>query len=905
MGTAIIQPSLSGGELSNYLAGRVDLARYQNSLKLCRNWIVRATGGLSNRPGTRFMGEVQDSTKRSRLIPFAFSTTQTYALEFGNQKLRFFSNGAQVLDTGVPYEIDTPYLEADLPLLHYTQSADVLTLVHPSYPPYQLERHAALDWTLTAMDLSSGPFQDINSDSTKTVIPDGTTGTVNLVASSPIFLSEHVNHLMKLSQIDFGKPWNAGKTVTVGTIQRSGGRYYTSTSAGTTGVWAPINTIGKWYDGGVYWEYVHSGFGVVQIQSVAGDGLSAVASVLSVLPDSLVVGAGSGAVNISSLAVLPFFNIGIVTSSAHGLAVNDWVNFVVNYLDTLGHAQVAYFSSQVQSVSSSTGFIAGSKGSVVLPGFASLTGTSTVAKNASTPSYLWAFGEFNDTRGYAQSACYHQQRLAFAGSPATPQGIWMSRTNAFGDFSESAPVQDDDSLTFKLASNQVNSVQNLISLGQLLALASDGEWVVGGSASSGPLTPTSLSATMRGYYGSSTLPALPTGKTALYVQDKGQSVREVVHDFAYGYDSYSGSDLSVFASHLFEGFTLVEWCYQNVPTKTVWCVRSDGILLGMTYDPEQQIAAWHQHETDGLFESVCCISEGNEDVVYAVVNRTINGSTYRSVERMESRLISDPMAACFMDSAISFDGRNTGSTTITVSGGTTWDNTDTVTLTASASTFVSGDVNSQIVFVDAAGIAYRMTITAYMSATVVHARPERLIPVAYRSAARTDWAWARLTFSGAVNLKAKAISVLADGNVVSNPNLDASPITVDSSGTFTLAYPAYRVTAGLPYVSDIQTLNVNIPSQETTIDKYKAIPVVRMLVDKSCPLFVGRDFDHLDEQKIRYTEGYDEPTNLLTGLGEVTIQTGFEKDGSIAIRNNYPLPSTILSLIPELTVAGS
>ncbi len=130
MAISWIQPSFAGGEIGPSLYGRIDMAKYQVALRKCDNFIVRQYGGVENRPGTRFVGAAKYPNRKCRLIPFQFSTVQTYALEFGHQYMRVIKDGALVLNSSnVIYEIATPYTEADLFLIKFTQSADVLTLV--------------------------------------------------------------------------------------------------------------------------------------------------------------------------------------------------------------------------------------------------------------------------------------------------------------------------------------------------------------------------------------------------------------------------------------------------------------------------------------------------------------------------------------------------------------------------------------------------------------------------------------------------------------------------------------------------------------------------------------------------------------------------------------------------------
>ncbi|MDF0763789.1 hypothetical protein P1T37_24905, partial [Escherichia coli] len=191
MAISWIQPSFAGGEIGPSLYGRIDMAKYQVALRKCDNFIVRQYGGVENRPGTRFVGAAKYPNRKCRLIPFQFSTVQTYALEFGHQYMRVIKDGALVLNSSnVIYEIATPYTEADLFRIKFTQSADVLTLVHPAYPPKELRRYAHDNWQLVDVVTKNGPFEDINIDESVTVYASASTGTITLTASASIFGAE-------------------------------------------------------------------------------------------------------------------------------------------------------------------------------------------------------------------------------------------------------------------------------------------------------------------------------------------------------------------------------------------------------------------------------------------------------------------------------------------------------------------------------------------------------------------------------------------------------------------------------------------------------------------------------------------------------------------------------------------
>lgn len=150
-----LQRSFSGGEVTPELFGRIDDAKYQAGLARCRNFITKPQGPAENRPGFAFVRAVKDSTKKVRLIPFTYSTTQTMVIEMGAGYFRFHTQGATLMSGGSPYEIANPYAEADLFDIHFVQSADVLTLVHPNYAPRELRRLGATNWQLSTLSFAA------------------------------------------------------------------------------------------------------------------------------------------------------------------------------------------------------------------------------------------------------------------------------------------------------------------------------------------------------------------------------------------------------------------------------------------------------------------------------------------------------------------------------------------------------------------------------------------------------------------------------------------------------------------------------------------------------------------------------------------------------------------------------
>ena len=189
--------NFTGGELSPRLDGRNDLTKYSSGCKTLENFIVYPHGAAARRPGTTFIAEVKNHNQKGRLIPFEFSTTQTYILEFGNQFIRIYKDQGQVQSGGSAVEVATPYLEAELFQIKFAQSADVMYITHPNHSTRKLTRTSHTSWTLTEVDFTNGPFQDSNT-STTTLTPSGTTGSVTITASASTFVSTDVNRLVRI-----------------------------------------------------------------------------------------------------------------------------------------------------------------------------------------------------------------------------------------------------------------------------------------------------------------------------------------------------------------------------------------------------------------------------------------------------------------------------------------------------------------------------------------------------------------------------------------------------------------------------------------------------------------------------------------------------------------------------------
>ena len=315
MALVIQQPSLSAGEITPSLFGRVDIDAYRLGLAYVNNFFVNYHGGLKNRSGFRFIGQAKVNTEVV-LIPFSFSTIQTYMLEFGENYIRFISDGGYVLDGLVPLEVITPYLSSELSRLSFTQSADILTIFHKNHPTQELRRNSAVDWEFVAFENIGGPFETINIDQSKTIYADAQSGTVDLVANFDAFNDNIVDELLFLDQQTSGevRHWMQRMNVEVDDLTYYAGNYYQCIEApflnnekAQTGDTPPTHMEGDIWDGpgelvpddnrdaaiGVLWRYVHSGFGIVRVDSYS-DAMNAVGTVINTLPETVIGGNVTG-----------------------------------------------------------------------------------------------------------------------------------------------------------------------------------------------------------------------------------------------------------------------------------------------------------------------------------------------------------------------------------------------------------------------------------------------------------------------------------------------------------------------------------------------------------------------------------------------------------------------------------
>lgn len=324
----ILQPTFGGGEIDPELWGRQDLTRFASSARLLNGWIVKPTGGLERSPGTVFVGAVSSSfdtppmSAAVRFLKFEISSELAYLVVANNGVFQFIYRGAFVMDGPNRVEVAHPYSGEQLEALNYTQSADTSFIAHNAHAIRLLKRTSATTFTLSTMVPREGPFRNLNSNEALKLAASGTTGTVTVESNFDLFTANMVGALIYLEPEALGtiKPWVQGErtpNLTVGSVRRSDGKVYRATTvsvpSGTgafceTGNVRPVHEVGREWDGpgdtrsfsgtnynvGVEWEYMHSGYGIVEITGYT-DERTVTCLVKKTLPPQVVGGVGSPA----------------------------------------------------------------------------------------------------------------------------------------------------------------------------------------------------------------------------------------------------------------------------------------------------------------------------------------------------------------------------------------------------------------------------------------------------------------------------------------------------------------------------------------------------------------------------------------------------------------------------------
>ncbi|MEE9366722.1 MAG: hypothetical protein V3W44_08555 [Dehalococcoidales bacterium] len=428
----------------------------------------------------------------------------------------------------------------------------------------------------------------------------------------------------------------------------------------------------------------------------------------------------------------------------------------------------------------------------------------------------WRLGAWSDTTGFPRAVAFYQSRSAFGGTDTEPERVWWSNSFSPFDFTPSSPdgtVLPTHGVTLDAGSGELalihwlSSTQNALFAGTLAGVfffTGAGGLLAPRSYETGPAARIRVSDTGA--------PAVING-TVCYIQKQRRKVRAII--FNNDIQAWSAEDLNLFADHITRG-DIKELAYADQPNSVLWCVLDDGGLVGLTYQVQNGITAWHSHVVGGtgvVVESVASIPVGTHDQVWLSVQRTVDGGTVRYIEFMERE-------------------------------------------------YEPPTIREDVYYLDST--------------------------VEYKGAAAT-------VMTGLEILEGETIAILADGSTHENKTV--------ASGSVTLNDPATNVKMGLPYNSDMVPMRAEVTGGRATsiLHEQKKVHHATVILENTVGLKIGYDADHLDEIIFRtVSDPTDAPVPLFTGLKRQDIDSPHDAEGQIYVRQDNPLPATLLGIVTEL-----
>lgn len=899
-----LQQSFAGGEVSPAMYGRIDDQKYQQGLTTCRNFICLPQGPAQNRSGFAFVGEVKDSSKKTVLIPFVFSSDDTAVLEVGNSYIRIITKGGYISKAAgstEPYEISTPYLANDLADLHWAQSGDVLTIVHPKYQPRELRRYGTRDWRLVGVSFAAplsaptglagtyfcGDADAKDAEKTAytikyrvTAVKSSDEGDKESAASSTcsvtanVYLSSsrvtltwnsvsgaeryrvyktysgvygYIGETEECSFVDnnlsantdktpprYDDPFNQTGGIKSVTITNAGSGYgYSNMPGSLTGLSYTITVDSDTRSRIATEVYDKDGYGsgatatvtatYEEVKSSSGSSRTAKKITITAVNVYAAVGRYS---NPRVRIVVPGYkkyNSVITKLAALSPAASGQTTSTAAY--TVDSSNNAVFDLALPLLNRLTATITDTNGTgahitpislgdgvtgyrIDSPGMGYLNPQITLSGSGTGATMTCTTGASGD---YPGAVSYFEQRRIFAGTQQRPQFVWMTRPGTESDMSYTLPSQSDNRIKFRIAALQASRIRHIVPLSSLILMTTGAEFRVT-TANDDTLTPSSIGVKPQSYIGANNVQPVAVNSSIVYAAERGGHIWELGYNWQAS--GFVTGDMCLRAPHFFDGSEIVSLALAKAPHPIIWAVSSDGSLYGCTYVPEQSIGAWHRHETaQGLFESVACVAEGDEDILYAVIRRYVNGKYVRYVERMHERQVFEVENGFFVDSGI-----------------------------------------------------------------------------------EDRYATAQNYVEGLSHLEGREVSILADGKVM--------PSTTVKGGKVTFSDKAKHVIVGIPITADLQTLPMAVQTADGGYGQgsRKSISKVFVRVVSSSGVRAGQDEESLYRAQPRRFEPYGDAPLLRTGEVEVKLGAGWQESGTIFIRQDQPLPVTICGITAEVAM---
>lgn len=609
MARKILQHSFASGEVTPELLGRVDLSQRQRGLELCQNMLVLAHGPVVRRPGAKHVSQERSSVAhaKQRLVPFSLPDGSWCVLAVGS------AVGAHV------YKDGTPVMEAAKNVTAATfGSATLLTVAGHGY--------------------ASGDRVRVSSGSTYPRLVSRDAFVIVVDANTLEIHADEGAHIDTTGCAAYG-----GTGIQVRRLVKI---------PGLTALNSVLDTFGYSQDGNVMLFTEPN----VQALRLTYTSLTswATAAASFVVPTNAPTGLAATVINTQGTTNGKQDTYAVTTLMPDGVTESvpsAPVTAAINRLDLAGSINRLTWSAVAGAyryyVYKKHGGILAYIGQADTTTFDDI---NIVPDAQKTPPTLT--NPVNTGAGdYPAASTNHEQRLWLAGMANKSQNIIATRTGTPDNVSASLPTQDDDSFEFKLASQTRGPIKHLVSTTDLLALTTEGVWRLYSDADQG-LGPVTLRTQVQTFYGAADTRPVIVGNSVLYI--RRNSARMLELRYAWENNSFAATDVSLLAPHLFQFRSFSDMTVSLDGEVFVWATRDDGILLCLTYVPDQEVYAWHQHVLagGGKAESVVAIPEADGPAVYISVLR----GTRRTVERIGSRNFPTQADGFYVDSGYTYNG---------------------------------------------------------------------------------------------------------------------------------------------------------------------------------------------------------------------------------------------------------
>ena len=898
--------NFSAGELSSRMEGRVDLRGYYQGCRIMKNCLMVAQGGVEKRPGTIYLDSVYDPDSletRARLIPFEVSDTEIYILELGHRATRIWNaqTKALVQSGGGDLIMRTPYSEDEIANVQFATTEGKIFLAHENYP-FQFIEKKSTGFTLVQQffevnDWLAGTYNkdDIVYHSAaywKALRTTSTTPAAGAWSSTEYMGATPTTDITEYTSGNFS----------IGDIHLYDGKLYEAIRANATGndifpgkevqavvwvkgskkeetVWAVDTKCKNWFLGIFCTRresphtYLSRKYSSEQIKYIPL-GLVDFFGVFSVVTYRL-----DKRTVTSTKDSNPYWKLLVgVPNGAETTIVKKWV-------------AGAYVKDEV----------------VYDP--ATWLIYICVANTSSTPGARpeWELQENNPFFGiegdYPSSVAFMGQRLYLGGTKTKPQTIFGSEIADFTNFN--IGLDASDPLSFKIAADRSSRIRWMSGRDHLLIGTSSDEWLATGGASG--ITPTNIQILRQSSYGSAYNQANFVGDTLLFFQKGGRKLREYI--YSNDNRAYLANDLTFQADHITER-GILESSYQQNPDSILWSTKNDGGLIGLTYDRLNKVAGWHRHDTQGDFESVCSIgSSSDEDELWFIIRREINGVYKRFIEYMSTRVIDNPTELYYSDSASLFSAgsdfeiteivNNTTAVQVSYIGASGISNGDYIKITETG----SGTFDQQVFVVENLNQGATTGTFDLQKNGVTFTTP------AFTTITSGHLFIVSNIITGLDHLLGEEVSTLGDGAAFPLKTVVAN---VDGAGGVGIELGSYVNTAisGLVYEMLLEPEAIEVPGNATlaaksrvskvTLKIYKTLGGIVGVPGQEGQLGVGNGtFQELRYRDTSIPFGVAPP--LFTGTKEIPIDASTEHESRIQIQHSQPFPMTVLAIISDIT----